>query len=74
MNKRQTVVKPKDRNPLGSRDEVAEYLGVPTSTLAYWATKGIGPRYVKVGRCARYRWSDVDSWLESQERVTGGVA
>lgn len=59
-----------ERQSLGSRPEVAEYLQVPVSTLAYWAMKGLGPKYVKVGRIARYRWADVDAWLTEQERGT----
>lgn len=51
---------------LASRAEVAEYLGVPPTTLTQWAHKGTGPAYVRVGRHARYRWSDVEKWLEQQ--------
>jgi excisionase family DNA binding protein len=57
---------------LATRAEVAEYLGVPSGTLTQWAHKGTGPRYTRVGRHARYRWSDVDKWLEKQS--TGGTA
>ena len=39
------------------------FLGVAVPTLADWRTKGIGPTYIKVGRCVRYRQSDLDSWL-----------
>ncbi|WP_312858109.1 helix-turn-helix transcriptional regulator [Pseudonocardia pini] len=55
------------RRKLASRTEVAEYLGVPPATLAQWAHQGTGPRYVRVGRHARYRWADVESWLETHE-------
>ena len=55
-----------DRHPLASRSEVAAYLGLPVATLNRWGTEGAGPRYVRVGRHARYRWEDVEAWLEQQ--------
>ena len=58
------------RPPLASRTEVAKYLGVPVSTLNYWALKTTGPPFIKVGRSARYRWADVEKWLAAQERCS----
>lgn len=55
---------------LGTRKEVAAYLGKSPQTLAIWAMKGLGPKYFKVNGTCRYRWSDVDAWIEAQE--TGG--
>jgi excisionase family DNA binding protein len=51
-----------------SRRELAELLGVPAQSVASWASQGIGPTYVIVGRHARYRVSDVERWLESKVR------
>jgi excisionase family DNA binding protein len=51
-----------------SRAEVGELLGIPVTTLANWASAGIGPRYAIVGRHSRYRPSDVEKWLESRSR------
>ncbi|WP_226353786.1 AlpA family transcriptional regulator [Pseudonocardia sp. ICBG601] len=59
------------RAGLGSRAEVAEYLRVPVSTLDRWARLGTGPRYARVGRHARYRWSDVETWLLERTRRAG---
>lgn len=58
---------------LASRSEVADYLGVPAATLTQWAYKRTGPPYKTIGRHARYRWSDVEKWLDSQQ-VGGGAA
>lgn len=58
------------RRALATREQVAEYLGVPATTLAQWAHRGIGPAYVRVGRYARYAWSDVDAWLEQHRANT----
>lgn len=58
--------------PLATRGEVAEYLGLPVTTLAQWAHKGIGPAYIRVGRHTRYDWASVAAWLETQQ--AGGSA
>ena len=58
------------RVPLGTTEEVAEYLGgVPVKTLEMWRYKGTGPKYMRVGKYVRYRWSDVEAWLAAQERA-----
>jgi excisionase family DNA binding protein len=58
--------------PLASAHEVGDYLQVPAHTLAQWRHRGIGPRYHRVGKHVRYRWADVDAWVDEQAR--GGVA
>ncbi|MDP8971160.1 MAG: helix-turn-helix domain-containing protein [Actinomycetota bacterium] len=52
------------RRPLATITDVAEYLGVPVQTVYRWNTRGTGPRVFKVGRHARYRWEDVEKWIE----------
>lgn len=59
---------------LATRTEVAEYLGLPATTLTQWAHRGIGPRYRRIGRHARYDWRDVEKWLGEQETGGGGHA
>ena len=54
------------RGPLASPQEVAAYLGVPVKTLYQWKYRGIGPSVHKVGRHLRYRWREVDAWLDAQ--------
>lgn len=54
------------RRPLASSTEVSEYLSVPLGTLDRWAKVGSGPRYSRVGRHRRYRWEDIDKWLDDQ--------
>lgn len=54
-----------DGEGLASAAVLAEHLGVPEATLAQWRWSGVGPRYVKIGRHVRYRWSDVHRWLEA---------
>ena len=46
-----------------NQNEVAEMLNVSPKTLEYWRWKKKGPRYLKVGRLARYRQSDVLAYV-----------
>jgi excisionase family DNA binding protein len=59
----------RDTRALASSTEVAEYLGIPPRTLDQWAHRGVGPRYMKVGRYRRYRWSDVEKWLDEKAKA-----
>ncbi|MDG9686159.1 helix-turn-helix domain-containing protein [Streptomyces sp. DH18] len=54
------------RGPLAGPQEVAAYLRVPVKTLYQWKYRGIGPNVHKVGRHLRYRWSEVDAWVNAQ--------
>jgi excisionase family DNA binding protein len=42
--------------------EVAERLGVSRFTVRSWRLKGVGPRFLKMGRAVRYRAEDVDEY------------
>lgn len=57
------------RRPLASSADVAEYLGVPQRTLDQWVWRGKGPKFSKVGKHRRYRWSDVENWLDEQAKA-----
>jgi excisionase family DNA binding protein len=57
------------RQPMASPQEVSEYLKVPVETLYHWRKVGGGPLSMRVGRHIRYRWSDVDTWLDQQQSV-----
>ncbi len=48
--------------------QLANELGAKLNTIEGWRVKGIGPKFIKIGRLVRYRRSDVDAWLESQTR------
>lgn len=47
---------------------VAEYLGVPQTTLKAWRRRRQGPPYIQVNskQLVRYRLRDVDQWLDEQ--------
>ncbi|WTI13707.1 helix-turn-helix domain-containing protein [Streptomyces sp. NBC_00820] len=55
-----------DRRPLMSTEELADFLGVPLNTVYVWNHRRQGPRAHKVGRYLRYRWVEVEAWLEAQ--------
>ena len=42
--------------------EVASRLGVSRFTVRSWRLKGLGPRFLKMGRAVRYRTQDVDEY------------
>jgi excisionase family DNA binding protein len=46
--------------------QLADYLGVPVATLYQWRWRGDGPLGFRVGRHVRYRWSDIEDWVDSQ--------
>jgi len=53
--------------------EAAATLNVAVQTLRNWRWRGIGPRFVKLGkRAVRYRRSDLDAFVEAG--VTGKAA
>ena len=47
------------------QNEVAVMLGVSPKKLEYWRWKKVGPKFLKVGRLARYRQADVESYIEN---------
>jgi excisionase family DNA binding protein len=58
-----------DRRPLATPQEVADYLQVPLNTVYDWRRRRTGPKASKVGIHLRYKWADVDAWLEAQSEV-----
>lgn len=57
------------RKQLLDTENAAKYLGdLRTNTLEGWRVKGIGPRWIKIGRLVRYDVSDLDAYLTAQTR------
>lgn len=54
------------RDRLLTVHELAEYLGVPVATLYQWRYRREGPKGFRVGRHVRYRWSEIEAWVERQ--------
>ena len=54
-------------------DDLAEYLEIPVATVYAWRYRQKGPPGFRVGRHLRFRWSDVERWIDdriSQTRHT----
>jgi predicted DNA-binding transcriptional regulator AlpA len=49
---------------LMDQGDVAVMLGISTKTLENWRWRKIGPRYIKLGRLARYRMADVIAYIQ----------
>jgi predicted DNA-binding transcriptional regulator AlpA len=50
-------------------DEFCEYAGLTRGQAAQMRYMGSGPEFVKItGRQVRYRWSDIEKWVESRTR------
>jgi hypothetical protein len=54
-------------------EEVADWVRRPKTTLAFWRTRGIGPKSARVGGRVLYKQSDVEAWIAEQfKSATGG--
>ena len=51
--------------------QLADYLGVPVTTLYQWRHRREGPSGFRVGRHLRYRRRDVEEWIECQLQDVG---
>ena len=47
--------------------EVAEYLAIPTATIARWRYVGKGPPAAKIGKHLRWNRRDLLRWVEEQK-------
>lgn len=63
-----------DKRSQWNYDNVAEYTGLPASTLRYMRMKGEGPRSYKLGRAVRFDPADVIAWCEAQRAEGVGYA
>ena len=56
------------REPMATVQEVSEYLGVTPNALYIMRCRSTGPRSSKVGREIRYRWADVERWIDQRSK------
>lgn len=54
------------RDRLLTVEELADYLAVPVATLYQWRYRKEGPTGFRVSRHVRYRWSEVEAWIEQK--------
>jgi hypothetical protein len=62
------------RSGLAKASEVAEYLNTTINQLSRLRFEGQGPAYAKLGRSVRYRWEDVQRWVDDNVQAVGGGA
>jgi predicted DNA-binding transcriptional regulator AlpA len=56
-----------ERELLLTTSELAQVFRLAPATLKDWrCRRGMGPRFIKVGRAVRYRMRDVETWLKKQ--------
>jgi len=53
--------------PLRTAREIADQLGFSAATIVDWAEQDRIPHF-KIGRCLRFRQSEVEEWLEARRR------
>lgn len=52
-----------------SMNEISEYLGITRDTTLAWIEKR-GMPGVKIGRTWKFKISEVDAWMKSNENIT----
>ena len=51
--------------PLLDEDEASRELGVKSQTMSAWRYRGVGPRYIKVGKLVKYTPSFLREYIQS---------
>jgi len=54
-----------EQEQLLTSEGVASMIGISIGTLAMWRSRKEQLPYLKLGKCVRYRASDVRQWIES---------
>jgi excisionase family DNA binding protein len=50
--------------------DLADYLEVPVATVYGWRYRRQGPHGFRVGRHLRFRWSDIERWIDDRIGTT----
>ena len=58
-----------DHERLLTAEELADFLDLPIKTLYAWRYRGEGPVGFRVGKHIRYRWTDVEAWIQDRVRA-----
>jgi hypothetical protein len=51
--------------------QVAEMLSVSVGSLRIWRCRRVGPRFIHIRRCVRYRVRDIEDFIKAGEVPTG---
>jgi excisionase family DNA binding protein len=52
-------------------NELAQYLDIPVATVYAWRHRREGPPGFRVGKYVRYRWNDIQEWIQAQLENVG---
>ena len=63
-----------DEHELLTITEAAALVRAPVATLRYWRHLRIGPASFRIGRRVMYRRTDVEEWINAQQRQSPQVA
>jgi predicted DNA-binding transcriptional regulator AlpA len=55
-----------DSDRLVTVHDLATYLDIPVTTLYAWSHGCKGPQGFRVGRHLRYRWTDIQRWINQR--------
>lgn len=45
--------------------QAADFLNISVRSLQSWRVRGGGPAYLKLGRSVRYRYRELQTWLDA---------
>jgi predicted DNA-binding transcriptional regulator AlpA len=64
-----------ERRPLATLEQITAFTGLPARSIYDQVHRGVGVGALafKVGRHLRWKWDEVDAWLDAQ-RANGGQA
>lgn len=60
---------PRGLEPLLNIDELADYLGVPVSTIYDWRTNGKDPRAYRFGKRIMFGITDIRAWMDNMREL-----
>lgn len=66
-----SAAKSDEADELLTTKEVARRSGEAEITWVMRRMEGRGPKYLKLGRNVRYRWSDVAAWMQQHANLVG---
>ena len=71
MNTNEATTATVSLEPLMDVAELANYLGIPVSTVYDWRVHGKGPVAYRFGKHLKFAISDVRSWMAQQREPSG---
>lgn len=64
---------PHGLEPLLNINELADYLGIPVSTIYDWRTNGKGSRAYRFGKRVMFGITDIRAWMDTMREPAGAA-